>query len=481
MEVGMSGLIMVSFFSVYGGAYGSEPLLSSAPPGLTLLAVILVGPLLYCGPLALITAELATAMPVNGGLVVWIEQVCGPVGVHNTYWVWIEYLLTASSFARLAADYGQEIFDLSATAQGFFAMGLCFVVMCIQLVGIRAIVRFSSILVFITMIPVLIFCVYGVKTFKPSSWVAVADGIPIDYPLLASWILWSYSGFVSLGTIAGQVKDAPKAYPKAVVLLMIMTVIATVWPLLVALSMDDDRLNYDSAEFARLAKELAGPWLTWVFSVGAIISCFGGYNAAVLTSEHTMSFFFDTHCLPHCPPSWNSRDYINALLFNKERTGVAPFHIIVNHVLAAILAWLPYDLLVVFLMVIFGFTVMLLSYSFLYYRMRHPEMDRPYRVPGGMGMAVVVAGLPAVCSLVNLISVVMHDTDRVFGMPYPTLIGTVAVLLFGILVHFIARVSNCCGGGLRYVSLPVTPSDAHISLPYMTKHEVQFEGDTVHS
>ncbi|MFX8926119.1 amino acid permease, partial [Acinetobacter baumannii] len=64
------------FFDVSGGPLGIEPLIGASGPGMALLLVLLV-PFLYAIPSALMTAELSSAMPHNGGYYVWVKAAFG--------------------------------------------------------------------------------------------------------------------------------------------------------------------------------------------------------------------------------------------------------------------------------------------------------------------------------------------------------------------------------------------------------------------
>lgn len=51
---------------------------------------MLLAAIFYALPLAVISAELACALPYDGGMVAWVEEACGMrIGGHNMYWVWI--------------------------------------------------------------------------------------------------------------------------------------------------------------------------------------------------------------------------------------------------------------------------------------------------------------------------------------------------------------------------------------------------------
>lgn len=88
-QISTIGLLLISFFWVSGGIYGNESLLEAAPTGYAFLSLLL-GAVFYALPIAVISAELACAVPYDGGLVAWVEEACGSrLGAHNLFWLWV--------------------------------------------------------------------------------------------------------------------------------------------------------------------------------------------------------------------------------------------------------------------------------------------------------------------------------------------------------------------------------------------------------
>jgi amino acid transporter len=80
------GLVFVAYFWVSGGMYGVEPLLKMAPPAYVFLT-ILIAPIIYSIPIALICTDLAVAYPYDGGFVAWVNLALGSkIGAHNMFW-----------------------------------------------------------------------------------------------------------------------------------------------------------------------------------------------------------------------------------------------------------------------------------------------------------------------------------------------------------------------------------------------------------
>ncbi|KAJ6708056.1 hypothetical protein OIU85_028343 [Salix viminalis] len=64
--------------SLSGGPFGVEDSVQAAGPLLALLGFLLF-PLIWSIPEALITAEMGTMFPENGGYVVWVSSALGPL------------------------------------------------------------------------------------------------------------------------------------------------------------------------------------------------------------------------------------------------------------------------------------------------------------------------------------------------------------------------------------------------------------------
>ena len=69
-------LVLIAFASVAGGPYGFEESVGAAGVKYTLLGLVCV-PWIWSIPLALMTAELSSAMPENGGHILWVDRAFG--------------------------------------------------------------------------------------------------------------------------------------------------------------------------------------------------------------------------------------------------------------------------------------------------------------------------------------------------------------------------------------------------------------------
>ena len=78
----------IIFFSVAGGPYGTEHLILTAGPLWSVITLVTV-PWFWGIPIGLLTAELATTFPENGGYTAWVKLAFGDFwGYSEGIWAW---------------------------------------------------------------------------------------------------------------------------------------------------------------------------------------------------------------------------------------------------------------------------------------------------------------------------------------------------------------------------------------------------------
>jgi pimeloyl-ACP methyl ester carboxylesterase len=78
--------VCVIYFTVSGGAFGLEPLVGAVGPGFATLLIV-VTPVVWSLPMALMVAELATLLPEDGGYYIWVKESLGDFwAVQEAWW-----------------------------------------------------------------------------------------------------------------------------------------------------------------------------------------------------------------------------------------------------------------------------------------------------------------------------------------------------------------------------------------------------------
>src|SRR6187431_3238298 len=121
-------LVAVMFFNVSGGAFTTESLVVSVGPAVALLILVLV-PLLWSVPEALIVGELASMLPEEGGYYRWVYRAFGPFwAFQNGWWTWMYSLVDMAIYPVLFNQYlAWFLPELSITAQWLVSLGVIWI------------------------------------------------------------------------------------------------------------------------------------------------------------------------------------------------------------------------------------------------------------------------------------------------------------------------------------------------------------------
>ncbi|KAL1807096.1 hypothetical protein ACET3Z_030164 [Daucus carota] len=110
-------LVFLIYFDVAGGPYGEEPAVQGAGPLLAILG-FLIFPFIWSIPEALITAELSTAFPGNGGFVIWAHHAFGPFfGSMMGSLKFLSTVINIASFPVQCIDYLKRLFPIFSDGQ----------------------------------------------------------------------------------------------------------------------------------------------------------------------------------------------------------------------------------------------------------------------------------------------------------------------------------------------------------------------------
>ena len=102
-------VVSIVFFNVSGGPLGSEGSVSALGP-ICALGMIVVFALIYSVPQAMITAELSTAFPSNGGYSIWVQAAFGTFwGVQESYWSWFSGVVDTAIYPVLLYSSAQQL------------------------------------------------------------------------------------------------------------------------------------------------------------------------------------------------------------------------------------------------------------------------------------------------------------------------------------------------------------------------------------
>lgn len=104
-KAGLFYFVWVMFSYCTGGPFGLEDMITTSGPGLSLLYLLFL-PLFWSIPVSLVSAELTTAMPVEGGFYRWTRASFGDLwGFLAGWWNWCASFLLGAVYAVQFSDY----------------------------------------------------------------------------------------------------------------------------------------------------------------------------------------------------------------------------------------------------------------------------------------------------------------------------------------------------------------------------------------
>jgi len=280
-------LIGIAYFTVSGGAYGIEDLVPSVGPGMGLLLLLAV-PLVWSLPIALVAAELATAMPEEGGYYVWVRRTLGEFwGFQEGWWNLLTSFADSAIYPVLFVGYLQTFVPGMAPPVRFLiAAALIWLVAGLNMAGIRPVGVSAMILAVVVQVPVVALVAAGFggatrppwQPFLPPGGEAVATlGVGI------SVLLWNYSGWDNTSTFAGEVADPGRAYPLALMGTLPLVVVGYVLPLGAALAAGVEPGAWKTGGFPAIGAAVGGPWLGYALALGGMGSMAGLFSALLLS------------------------------------------------------------------------------------------------------------------------------------------------------------------------------------------------------
>lgn len=282
--------------------------------------------------------------------------------------------------------------------------------------GVRMGADTVNLLTMAKLVPLLVFVAIGIFAIHPGNFVPLA---PYGFAPMAGLILatnFTYQGFEVAPVPAGEVANAARVVPRAMVgaLLMSMVLYALIQAIIVGTGADIARSEGPLADAARV---FMGPWGGMLITVGAMISM-GGYVAgSAFLSPRSLEVLCEDGYLPRAGGRYHPRYQ-------------TPF---VAIVFIAICVWLMtlflrFDNLIDIssFVVVLQYAATCLSVPIL--RRRIPDTAKTYRVPGGWTLPI--AGVT-----VSLLFASQIKT--------PELMWTATAVVAGLLVSFAYRHFFC--------------------------------------
>ncbi len=400
---------------VSGGTYGTEDIVHGAGYAGAIL-ILLLTPLVWSLPTAFMIGELASALPEEGGYYAWVRH-----GLGN-FWgfqeAWLSLLASVFDMAiypTLFVAYLARLFPWFGVGHRGIVVGVVVVATCaaLNIAGIQVVTMTSLWLFALLSAPFAIIVVLAPFKYGALANVAATPS-SVHVNLMGGLLvaMWNYMGWDNASTIAGEVEQPRRTYPRAILAAVLLVAITYILP---AAAMWLTRLSptaWETGSWADIAGMLGGPLLRTGLVLGGMMSAFGMFNALVMSYSR----------LPYAM----AKDGMLPAAFAKlTRSSQAPWvSILVLATGWALCLGLGFERLVTLDIMIYGASLLLEFLALIVLRVTRPDLPRPFRVPGGMVGAVLAGVLPM---LLLGFAVTHSEHEQIFGMS-SFLFGALAIL-----------------------------------------------------
>ncbi len=404
-----------------GGPFGLEAMVTTSGPGMTLLYHLLI-PLFWCIPVSLVSAELTTAMPVEGGFYRWTRAAFGDFwGFLAGWWNWCASFLLGGSYAVLFADYLTFYFpQITGWKHWLVSFALIALITWVNIRGIQMVGKAATAFEIFIFIPVIAMIVLGLAKWHHNPFVPF---VPPNQPFATVFGvglalgIWLYSGYEQLSTVAEEVENPQRTYPRALALVVPLSIATYFLPTFAALAALGNWQQWKDGYFSTAAQLIGGPWLGNLMTAAAMVGTMALLNSTVLTTTRM-------------PFALAEDGYLPPFLTAKHpRYGTPWIAILISAAIYASLALHTLGQLISIYVWLRAATTVMTVLSAWGLRHKRPDLPRAFRIPGGrLGLAYVVA-LPVVMTCIVIYTLRYSDPISLRWGPWALAAGPVVYLV----------------------------------------------------
>ncbi|KAG7011348.1 putative polyamine transporter, partial [Cucurbita argyrosperma subsp. argyrosperma] len=390
-KVSVLPLVFLIFYEVSGGPFGVEDSVGAAGPLLALLG-FLVFPLIWSIPEALITAEMGTMFPENGGYVVWVSSALGPFWGFQQGWMkWLSGVIDNALYPVLFLDYLKS--EIPVLGEGLprvaAVLALTVILTYMNYRGLTIVGWVAVILGAFSILPFAVMGLVSIPKLQPSRWFVV-NLKDVDWNLYLNTLFWNLNYWDSISTLAGEVENPNKTLPKALFYALILVVLSYFLPLLsgtgaIALN----RELWTDGYFSDVAKIIGGAWLSWWIQGAAAMSNMGMFVAEMSSDSFQLLGMAERGMLPE-------------FFSQRSRHGTPLTGILFSASGVVLLSWLSFQEIIAAENFLYCFGMILEFLAFVKLRIKHPAASRPYRIPVGTVGSILMCIPPTILICVVL-------------------------------------------------------------------------------
>ncbi len=412
-------MVALVYCIVAGGPFGLEDLVRDAGYGKAIL-ILIVTPLIWSLPTALMVSELGSALPKEGGFYAWVRRGLGDFwGFQESWLTFAGSIFDMAIYPTLFAAYISRIYPIFGTGYMPIFLGAGMIITCViwNLFGVRAVGRGSIWITSAVLIPFAVIAWYGFTHPAPIG--AHVFYLPkkdfIGGVLIA---MWNYMGWDNISTIAAEVKNPKKTYPVSMAIAVTLVSLTYILPIAAVSRTNISASSWETGYWVDVSRIFGGKWLAIAVMTGGAVAAAGTFNALVMSLSRLPLAMAEDRFLP------------KIFAYRHPKTGAPLVAIITLTIAWSACLKLGFDNIIMLDVLLTGLSILLEFGALIAIRIREPNLSRPFSVPGGLAGCIGITVPPL--TLLILAAVRNENNHR-------TLLLGIALISLGPMIYLISN------------------------------------------
>ncbi len=418
-KVSLFPFIFVMYSYNTAGPFGLEDQVRMSGPGMALIYQLVI-PFFWCIPISLVAAELTSAMPVQGGFYRWSRAAFGDFwGFLAGWWNWCASFLLGGAYAVLFADYVGSYFPhLSGIEHYLIALSSVALIAFLNIRGIRLVGSVATVLELSILAVIAVMCVMSIRLWQHNPFLPL---VPPHKPVFQVFGvgfalgLWLYAGYEQMSSVAEEVEDPQRNYPKAIAWVVPLSIATYFLPTICSLAALGNWERWHDGYFAEAARLIGGHWLGLAMTLAGTAMSLSILNAMVLSTTRMPFAMAEDGYLSAALARTHSRfgtPWLAILL------SAAIYCLVASHTLSQLIS------VYIWLRIATSIMTVLSAWQL---RRKLPELQRSFRIPWGKKGLIYAVIAPL---LMSGIAMVASDKFALKWGPVSLLLGPAAYIVF---------------------------------------------------
>lgn len=303
-KISSLGALSIVIGMIIGSGIFLKPgivLFNAGSPVMSLLAWLAGGIITLAS--ALSVAEIATAIPKNGGLYVYLEELYGEKWGFLLGWVQsvISYPASVAAQAIAFASYSAFFLPIGNQEQKILAMGVLAFLLIMNILSTKYGSYIQIIATVGKLLPVIAIIGFGLFSgMAPgSAGLSFSTKATAGFGAAILGTLWAYDGWIGVTNMTGEIKNPEKKLPLIIgggVLFVI--VIYAIFNIAIFFTLPNDTIIQSATPGADAATALFGSAGGAFITAGIMVSVFGSLNGYIMTAARVPQAMGERRALP---------------------------------------------------------------------------------------------------------------------------------------------------------------------------------------